>query len=228
MPTTTTIGPGRLRGKKKGKQRTTFLASCNADGTELYQLLVDGNAQNPRCFQGRDIANDGLVYRCSPKPWMNTSLFYKWLSDFDEYISKTRNRRVALLLDNASCHDRTETLPKLHHLDVMYLPARTTSRIQPLDTGVIENVKRKYRRRQLERASDLIEEGTTQNFHMTNLYVTTTIMPKIWTNINEDTISNCFTKTGLVTTQPTNDSETERRVSTNLISNNVLHSDVQV
>ena len=225
MPPTTTIGPGRLRGKKKVKQRATFLACCNADGTERYPLLVVGNA---RCFQGCDVANDGLVYRCSPKAWKNTSLFYEWLSGFDEYISQTRNRRVALLLDNASCHGRTETLPTLHHVDVIYLPARTTSRIQPLDAGIISSVKLKYRKRQLERAIDLIEEGITQNFYMTNMYVAMTIMHEIWTKMDEDTILNCFTKTGLFTTPSINASETERQVSTNLIPNNVLNSDIEV
>ena len=60
---TTTIGPGRLCTKKKVKQRASFLACCNADGTERYALLVVGNAQNPRCFQELYVANDGLVYR---------------------------------------------------------------------------------------------------------------------------------------------------------------------
>ena len=99
-----TIGPGRLPGKKKSKQRATFLAFCNSDGSQKFPFLVIGHAQNPRCFSGRNVVGCGMMYRATPKARMNTYLFREWLQNFDSYIGQTANRRAVLLLDNASCH----------------------------------------------------------------------------------------------------------------------------
>ena len=131
-------------------------------------------------------------------------------------------------MDDSSCHGWTETLRTLQYVDVLFFPARTTSRIQPLDTGIIANVRRKYRRRQLERAIELIEEVITQNIYMTNLYMVMTIEHEIWTNTDEDAISNCSTKTELPTAQSTSKSERERQASTNITPNNEFDSDVEI
>ena len=51
QPPNTTIGPSRLRGRKKRKDRVTFLACCNGDGTVRLPPLVIGYSRHPRCFQ---------------------------------------------------------------------------------------------------------------------------------------------------------------------------------
>lgn len=116
MPPKITIGLGRLRGKKKSKLRATFLACSNADGTERYPLLVIGSAENPRCFQGRDLANDGLYYRCSPTNSMNISLFCESLGGFDQYIGQTLHRCDVLFMGNMTKHGRMDTLPALRYV----------------------------------------------------------------------------------------------------------------
>ena len=60
MPLSTTIGPGRLRGRKKQKQPATFLPCCNSDGSERLPPLVLGHARNPRSFNGVDVLGSGL------------------------------------------------------------------------------------------------------------------------------------------------------------------------
>ncbi len=106
---------------------------------------------------GRDGAGEGCTYRSTPKAWMNQCLFFEWLRDFGAFFAQRLDRRVLLLVDNASCHGADGNLPDLICTEVMFSPAGTTSRIQPLDAGIIGCLKRRYRRRQLKRAIDLHE-----------------------------------------------------------------------
>ena len=78
---------------------------------------------------------------------MTRDLFFEWLIEFDFYIGRTPGCRVALLIDNACCHGRIENLPSLRNVAVLFLPKRTTSRVKPLDAGIIACIKRRYRRR---------------------------------------------------------------------------------
>ncbi len=44
---------------------------------------------------------------------------------------------------------RQEDLLHLQSINVVYLPKRTTSNIQPVDAGVVACIKRRYRREQI-------------------------------------------------------------------------------
>ena len=101
---------------------------------------------------------------------MTRNLFFEWLIEFESYIGWTPGRRVALLIDNASCHGRIENLPSLRNVEVLFLPKRTTFLVQPLDAGIIACIKRRYRRRQLTRAVDLIEIEASKNVYSVDLY----------------------------------------------------------
>ncbi len=80
---------------------------------------------------------------------MSSDTFFTWLKSFDDYIGTTKDRSVALLLDNASCHGSRATLPSLQHVTVVFLPANTISFFQPLDARIIASIKRRYHRQQV-------------------------------------------------------------------------------
>ncbi|KAG0410301.1 hypothetical protein HPB47_012566 [Ixodes persulcatus] len=65
------------------------------------------------------------------------------------------DRKLLLFLDNFSAHPKNTFL---RNLKVVFLPANTTSHLQPLDAGIIKNVKHLYRKcivqRFLARVSD--------------------------------------------------------------------------
>ena len=100
---------------------------------------------------------------------MNYSIFSIWLKELDDFVSRTRERRVLLLIDNASSHVRIENLPELANVDVLFLPKNTTLVLQPLDAGVIACVKKRYRRKQYERALGLTENEDTRDLYNMNL-----------------------------------------------------------
>ncbi len=176
----------------------TFLACCNADGTERLLPLVIGHAQSPRCFHGRQVGNGHFEYRSSPRAWRNQRLFFEWLMRFDVYIGQTNGRRVALLIDNASCYGSAETLPILQNVEVIFLPKRTTSRIQSLGAGIIACIKRRFRRRQVERAVDLIEEGVTESLYSIDLYNALILVSDIWFRMEGSVFHIYWVKSGLV------------------------------
>ena len=97
-----TIALAPLSGRKKSKERVTFLVCSNVDGTDTIPPLMIGKARRPRCFQGVNPKQLGIDYDYGPKAWMNSTIFHNWLCRFDEMISETPGRKALLFLDNAS------------------------------------------------------------------------------------------------------------------------------
>ncbi|KAH9078551.1 hypothetical protein Ae201684P_019633 [Aphanomyces euteiches] len=68
---------------------------------------------------------------------MTNRVFAQWVESFNADMAG-QNRRVLLLLDNASSHCYTG---ELSHVEVYMLPPNTTSHLQPQDAGVIHIIK---------------------------------------------------------------------------------------
>jgi len=117
---------------------------ANADGSHKLPPLIIGKYANPRCFKNVNISNFPMIYRSNSKAWMLTTIFQEWLQEFDYLMACKHNRqRVLLLLDNCSSHNLQGLI--LPHVEVYFLPPNTTSRLQPMDAGIIMSFKRHYR-----------------------------------------------------------------------------------
>ena len=57
-------------------------------------------------------------------------------------------------------------MPNLLHVKVFFLSKNTTSRLQPLDTGIIASIKTRYRKAFRIRAVDLL------SLHVSEVYAT--------------------------------------------------------
>ena len=71
---------------------------------------------------------------------MTAACFNEWFLHWDGKLIK-ESRRIALLLENTTCHPTTE----LSNIKLVFLPPNTTSHTQPMDQGIIANFKRHYR-----------------------------------------------------------------------------------
>ena len=83
---------------------------------------------------------------------MTGQLFRNYLLRFDRYVG----RSVILLVDNASSHIFDDL--SLTYVKIRFLPSNTTSKLQPLDAGIISAFKKHYRRIQIRHDLEAIEK----------------------------------------------------------------------
>ena len=94
-----------------------------------------------------------VVYMSQKNAWVNGSIFHSWFDDhFVPFIesqlqSLGQEPKGLLLLYNCSAHPDEELLVSKDGLvTAMFLPPNVTSLIQPMDQGVLECLKRTYRK----------------------------------------------------------------------------------
>ena len=112
-------------------------------------------------------------------------------------------RKIILFMDNAPCHPESLS-ERYSNIEFVFLPKNTTSRLQPLDGGIIRNFKLKYRRKLLKfvisrindivKARDIIQE--------VDVLKAVSWIKFAWDEVPEETIVNCFKKWGFRKSQP--------------------------
>ncbi|XP_037792589.1 tigger transposable element-derived protein 6-like [Penaeus monodon] len=107
------------------------------DGSDKVELLVVGRVWTPRCF--KNVKNIPLDYHANNKAWMTSNLFTQWSKKLDRRF-KREDKTVALVLDNCPAHPG-----QVPGLTLFFLPPNTTSKTQPLDFGIMQNLKVHYR-----------------------------------------------------------------------------------
>lgn len=143
-------------GGKNSKNRITVLVCANMDGSDKRPLLVLGKPKKSRGFA--KVLSMPVAYTHNTKAWMTGEIFRKWLSDFDKEMSAKKHKVLLLLLDKCSAHHLNAHLSAV---EVLFLPPNTTTKMQPMDQGVIANFKVHYHRRVIERL--LIDIRTADN-----------------------------------------------------------------
>ena len=117
----------------------------------------------PHCFKNIDPQSLSILWKANKKAWMTTVVFTEWITKFNENM-KRLGKKVLLLLDNAPAHPHDL---ELSNVVLKYLPANTTSMLQPLDLGIIKNFKSPRQLRavlsKLESASDASEVAKSIN-----------------------------------------------------------------
>ena len=123
-------------GGKLSKACLTVMLCPNMTETDKRKLLIIGKSEKPRCLKNINIPQLGVQ-----KVWMLGNLFNEWLRQFDLSMHAAY-RKILLFPDNCSAHQVTY-IPK--NIQVYFLPPNTTSSLQPMDQGIIRNLKCHYR-----------------------------------------------------------------------------------
>lgn len=108
---------------------------------------------------------------------------------------RAEGRHVLLLVDNASSHHETGLY--LTHVRVEKLPPNTTSKIQPMDQGIIHCVKRYVLNKKMLHTMDFLGDSVKNPY---NVDLLTAMMwcQSAWNNVTATTIQNCWQHSGLV------------------------------
>lgn len=186
----------KVEGGKMSKDRLSLLFLCNMDGSDKQIFVIDKSEQS-RCFRGKTIP---LPYYSNKKAWMTGTLWTQILIKFDNQMIR-QDRKVLLFVDNASCHKLDKGV-ELQNVKIYFLPANTTSIIQPLDQGIIRAFKAHYLQKIVLQQLTAVD----QNLSMQQFTKEITVLEALkfiklsWCLVTPLTIQNCFRKAGFAKT----------------------------
>ena len=158
----------QARGGKKSKTRLTIAFFVNAAGEKAIEPLAVWRSEKPRCFKNiKSLSRShGIYYYSNPKAWMTTEIMTSVLGKINRQMEVAKRKSI-LFMDNAPCHPESLS-ERYSNIKVVFLPKNTTSMLQPLDAGIVRNVKLKYRKKLLKfvisrtndnvNATDIIQE----------------------------------------------------------------------
>ena len=107
-------------------------------------------------------------------------------------------------LDNAMCHPES-MIGQFLQIKIIFFPKNTTSRLQPLDAGIIRNFRVKYRKRVVKcllariqkQQQHRLSRATAQTVEGGDVLVAIRWLHEVWKEVTNLTIKNCFEKCGI-------------------------------
>ncbi|KAK3085826.1 hypothetical protein FSP39_009246 [Pinctada imbricata] len=180
-------------GGKQSKERLTVMVAANMSGTEKLPLMVIGKSANPRCF--KNVKRLPTDYKSNKKAWMTSEIFTEWARKLDLQMSKQK-RKICLVIDNCPAHPHIKSLKAT---TIVFLPPNTTSVTQPMDQGIIRNLKVFYRKFVVQRKLRAID--TNSDFTLTVLDALR-MLHQAWRSVTMKTIANCYRHAGFAVTEP--------------------------
>ena len=188
----------KSKGGKKSKQRITVAFFVSADGEKVGKPIVIWRSKNPRCFRLASAVDkpEKVMYFADNKSWIQVEIMEKILATLNNQMIKEK-RNVVLFLDNATVHPPS-LIDKFSNIKIIFLPKNTTSRLQPLDAGIIQSFKSKYRKRLMRHVLARINEDLLASEIAKEIDVLQAIewVAKAWDDVTAKTIKNCFAKCG--------------------------------
>nr|XP_042910876.1 tigger transposable element-derived protein 4-like [Parasteatoda tepidariorum] len=157
------------------------------DGTEKLPLLMIGKSRSPRCF--KNVKSKPIEYLSNTKAWMKAHIFEEWLLDLNRTYQR-KNRKIILFIDNCTAH---KSIPTMENITVVFFPPNMTSVVQPMDHGIIKNLKHFYRCLVVQH---LLTESS-QKLPITLLDASRMCL-NAWSKVSKKTIANCFRKAGFI------------------------------
>lgn len=182
------------------KERITVLVAVNMDGSEKLPLFVIGQSPVGKVKGDTEPVDVfPLPFETNDSALMTPVLFEGWLRQLNQQYQAS-NRTVSIILENCPAHTSSEDLS---NVDLVFLPADTSSRLQPVERGVIHMLKSLYRYSLLERLVDALEAGLSYDI---TLYEAMELLQQAWKKVKMESVVESFKLAGLEAAQdPTND-----------------------
>ena len=173
---------------KLSNARLTGLAAANAVGDKL-PIFVVGKAEKPGCFS--EVTNLPCRFRDQEKSWIDRELFEEWVREIDRYF-ETQGRTIALLVENCPAHPEIEGLKAIN---LVLLPSNAEFCIQPMDQGIIDSLKAKYRHLLVQKYVTALE--LRKDVDEISLLSAMSMLTSAWDMVTKATVINCFKKAGI-------------------------------
>ena len=187
------------RSGKMAKERLTIAFFVNAAGEKEPPIIISKSA-SPRCFNKAN--PHGLPYFSNPKAWMNMEIMHAILAKLNQKIIR-QGRKILLLLDNVSSHS-PDLKDRFSNIKVAFLPKNTTSRLEPLDAGIIKNFKVYYRKllvRHTLAAINDSDDNASKICKSVNVLLAIRWIKQALEQLSATTIKNCFKHCGAMPTE---------------------------
>ena len=172
-----------------------------------------GHSANPRCLRGlASHLHLPVTYVSNRQAWMTSELFQSWL---DSLNNKMRlGRSFLLFVDNLSAHPDVIR----SNIKLVFLPPNTTSKLQPCDAGIIQNLKMDYRKQLLRHVLNRMDEATCPSELAKKVNILDAILwlKNAWDAVDPTTIEKCFAKCGFVDILVDTAGEAEAKLSSQL------------
>jgi len=187
-------------GFKAQKDRLTLIMCGNAAGFMLKTGLIYKSA-NPRAMKNKNKNLLPVHWMHNPKAWITKLLTSDWfhqcfIPQAKMYLSNLGMEfKVLLLMDNAGGHPLDLSY---EGVQIEFLPANTTSLIQPMDQGVIRAFKALYIRNALQNLVEAMDSD--DNFSLRAYWRDFTIatclqiIQKALQEMKKETLNACWKK----------------------------------
>lgn len=160
---------------------------------EWLTPLVIGKSNRPRSFRHLDISKLPVIWRANKSAWMTSLIFTEWLQGINKLMI-SQQRKILLFIDNCTAHPHMN----LSNVELKFFPVNTTSLLQPLDQGIIQNFKTIYRKYFLKSviASTMVCNSATEIAKSISILDAIHMIKRAVDEIKQSTVMNCFAKAG--------------------------------
>jgi hypothetical protein len=131
---------------KAAKDRLTLLLGENASGDLKDKPMLVYHLKTPWAIKGISKSNLPVIWKSKRKAWVTMNLFNDWFVNHfctavQRYCQQNNLQPKALLpLDHAPSHSQNLGIP----VEVVFLPPKTSSIIQPMDQDITAAFKAYY------------------------------------------------------------------------------------
>nr|XP_014349780.1 PREDICTED: tigger transposable element-derived protein 4-like [Latimeria chalumnae] len=122
---------------------------------------------------------------------MTFEIYESWLLKLDRKFNSAK-QKVLLFVDNCPTHPKALS-KTLKAIKVVFLPPNMTSKLQPMDQGIIKNLKQNYRKCVILGVLPSLEEGQSITISLLDCVKN---IDKAWKDVTPMTIAHCFRKAG--------------------------------
>lgn len=160
-------------------------------GEKLTPLVI-GKFQKPEFLNGDELP---VQYETNNKAWMYTPLMKDWLKSLNHEM-QAKKRKILLFLNSSPVH------PSLtfSNLKLQFIPAKSLIELHPMNAGIIQSVKSKYRIHQLQHVLLEIDKNPTklgpEILHEISILDAINWISAAWQETNANTIVKSFMKCG--------------------------------